>query len=302
MEGDKGESEKSDVMDFSSVSAEDGEPDVPLRDRRTPKNKPSRPKHRRQSAMAGPIVGVVIILAVAVGGYASWPALSARFLGPSTPEDPGVVLPPISEELETRMRSLAGEAFAATFADVRAAWATGDPVLAPSRDWLGGQYLANASQFEGVEAFWNGMEARLVGVEGIDLAAFDAAFQARAAVSGVSADDAEAMRERADSGFVAAVDDRAAIYGRMERLIDASLELHSFLLANEDNIEYVPASTITTDPVLEANPTTPELREAMEGHIDTITRVLGELAFMDQVTADGLWDNILGKIQEDGIW
>ena len=301
MDGDTGDSGDSDVMDFSSVSAESGEPDVPLRDRRTAKNKPSKPKLRRQSAMAGPIVGVVLLLAVAVGGYASWPALSARFLGPGTPEPAGVVLPPLSAELEPQMRELAGEALAALYAEVRAGWASGEPVAAPSREWLGGMYLANASQYEGVEAFWNGMEARLVGVEGIDVARFDAEFQARAAASGVSSDDAAAMRERATAGFVAGREERAAIYGQIERLIDAALALHAFLLANEANIEYVPASSGTTDPVLEANPATPELRQAMEGYIDTITRVLGELTFMEQVTADGLWAHVLNEVQQVGI-
>jgi len=301
MDGDTGSSDDSDVMDFSSVSDESGEPDVPLRDRRTAKNRPSKPRLRRQSAMAGPIVGVVLLLAVAVGGYAAWPALSARFFGPGTPEPAGVVLPPLSEELEPQMRELAGEALAVLYAEVRSGWASGEPVAAPSREWLGGMYLANASQYEGVEAFWNGMEARLVGVEGIDVASFDAAFQARAAASGVSGDAAAAMRERATAGFVAGREDRAVIYGQIERLVDAALELHSFLLANEANIEYVPASSGTTDPVLEANPATPELREAMEGYIDTITRVLGELTFMEQVTADGLWEHVLAEVQQVGI-
>ena len=83
MESSDGEADGGDVMDFSSVSADVAGPeeldgDVPLRSRRTPRNKPSPAKHRRERSVVGPIVGVVILLAIGMGSYVAWPILRAR--------------------------------------------------------------------------------------------------------------------------------------------------------------------------------------------------------------------------------
>jgi len=303
-DGPGGGSEE-EVLDFSAAGAgsdADGAPgEVPLRDRRTPVNKPSKPKLRRQRNLAGPIVGIVVLLAVGIGGYVAWPLLSAQLFGPDVPDVPPVVIPDLAAELMPQMRSAADDAFAATFEDVRGEWATGNPVQSPSSDWLAGIYLANAGDFDNVQAFWDGMSVFLDGVRAIDLATFDAAYQNALQSAGVSEADGALMRARADSGFVGAAPVRAATFDKVEELITGALALHSFLVANQANIEYVPASNITTDPVLEANPSTPEIREAMEGQIDVVTRALADLGYMDLVTAEGLWGTVLQQMQEDGI-
>jgi hypothetical protein len=306
MEPDGPDTDVGDVMDFSSVGSEsagDGaSDDVPLRERRTPRNKPSPPKHRGQRSLAGPIVGVVSLLALGVGAYVGWPLLSARLGGSADPEVPPVFIPDIPEELMPEMRSVAQAAFAATFEDVRRRWAASSPVTAPSSDWLSGVYLANASQFGNVEAFWDGMTELLDGVRAIDLATFDSAYRAELRSRAVESTDAAVMRESADSSFVAAEPARSETYGLVETLIDAALKLHIFLAANEANIEYVPASTITTDPVLEANPATPELRSAMEGMLDEVTGALAALNHLELVTAESLWGTLLARVQESGLW
>ena len=291
------------VMDFSSVGSagdEDTDEDVPLRDRRTPRNKPSPPKLRRRRNLAGPIIGVVALLAVGLGGYVAWPVLSATLASRGAPEGPPVTIPEIPEALQPRMRSLAESAFAAIYADVRRDWVTSNPIQTPPREWLAGIYLANASDFEEVEEFWDGMAEYLTAVRTVDLATFDAAYAAQAALQGVTGNDEAVMRERADSGFVAAAGARHRTYVTVQTLIEAAIRLHRFLVANEAQIEYVPASTVTTNPVLEAD-APPAIRDAMDDLIEEVTRALGALEYREQVTANGLWSTVLADIQEVGI-
>lgn len=294
-----------DVMDFSAVGSEsDGEgasDDVPLRDRRTPRNKPSAPKHRRERSLAGPIAAAVILLVIGVGGYVTWPVLNNLLSGSGQPDIPSVVIPDIPAELMPQMRELAQSALGEAFADVRRGWGVSHSVMAPSTDWLSGAYLANASQFNNVEVFWHGMEDFLEGLQAVDLATFDVAYGVQLEAEAVSASDAGVMRERADSGFVAAAVARDETYARVQALIDAALQLHAFLIANESNIAYVPALTATTDPVLEASPSTPEIRAAMEDMIDDVTDALAALDYRGVVTADELWAKVLSTVQERGL-
>jgi hypothetical protein len=242
----------------------------------------------------------VALLAVGLGGYVAWPVISATLAARGEPEEPPVTVPEIPEALQPRMRSLAESTFAAIYADMRRDWLTSNPVQAPPREWLSGIYLANASDFEEVEAFWDGMADYLTAVRTVDLATFDAAYAAQAAVQGVTGNDEVVMRERADSGFVAAAGARLRTYATVQNLIEAAVRLHRFLVANEAQIEYVPASTVTTDPVLEADAPA-EIRSAMEDLIDEVTRALGALGYREQVTADGLWNTLLADIQGVGI-
>jgi len=294
-----GSGEESSVMDFSSDP--ESPDDVALRDRRTPRNKPSKPKHRRQRAMAGPIVGIVVLVAIGVGAYAAWPILRARIDARGGPEVRAVFIPQLSAELMPQMTAAAASSFEATFAAVRASEVSGNAIEAPSSDWLAGIYLANASDFDAVETFWDQMDEVLEGVRAIDLRAFDAALQVALGGSTGAATEVAAMRARADSGFVAAAPVRAATFDQVEVLIDAAVRLHQFLLANEANIAYAPATAVTTDPILEVNPATQEIRDAMEDLIDGVTSALGDLGYRDLVTADGIWAMVLAQIQDTGI-
>jgi len=295
-----------DAMDFSAVGTEsdaDGPADdVPLRDRRTPRNKPSAPKHRRERSSAGPVSAVVVILAIAVGGYVTWPFLSNMMSGTTESDASDVVIPDIPAELMPQMRALAQSALAEVFAGIRRDWGASDRVTAPSTDWLSGAYLANASQFSDVEGFWDGMQGLILdGAGSVDLATFDAAYGVRLQAEAVSDSDGALMRERADSGFVAASAAREATYARVLALIDAALGLHAFLVANESNIAYVPALTGTIDPVLEASTGSPEIRAGMEGGIDEVTDALAALEYRGVVTADDLWAHVLAAVQESGL-
>ena len=296
--------ESGDVMDFSASVAgagEGSEEDVPLRERRTPRNKPSAPKHRKQRNLAGPLVALVVLGAIGGGGYFAWPMINDFIASRGEPEVPEVVIPDIPTELLPQMQSVAQSTLTAVYGAVRTEWAGTSPVSAPPQDWLAGVYLANASQYEQAETFWEDMAELLVGMRGVDLSDFDAAYTAELARQGVAEADAAVMRERADSGFLAAAPAREEIFGRLDALIDAAIRLHQFLSANESNIEYVPASIRTTDPVLEVNPSTPVIGATMGDLLDAVTRGLGALNYRDAVTAQALWNTVLSEIQSSGL-
>lgn len=293
-----------DVMDFSSSVAGAGaasEDEVPLRDRRTPRNKPSAPKLRKQRNVAGPLVAAVILVAVGVGGYVAWPLVSARIAARGEPTEPAVVIPDIPTELIPQMQSVAGAALAAAYEGARTEWASSSPVSAPPQDWLAGVYLANASQYEQVATFWEGMADLLDAMRAVDVGDFDAAYAAELGRQGVSEENASIMRARADSGFVASIATRTAILDRFDNLIASAMRLHQFLVANEANIEYAPASVRTTDPVLEVNPATPAIGDAMGDLLDAVTRSLGALNYREAVTARGVFDVIVSEVQASGI-
>ncbi len=289
-----------DVLDLSSVAGEPASVDqAAAGERRVPKNRPSPPKLRRQRSFAGPLIGIVVVVALAVGGYTAWPLLSERLSGSGQPVEPAVFLPPISDALMPEMRSASAGAFARAFGDARSGWASGGAVESPPRDWLAGVYMANASAYEQAATFWDGMGAWVDQIRRIDLAAFDAAFAAEAAERGMS--EADAVRERADSGFVAAAGDREATYALMDDLVDAATRLHQFLVANEANIEHVPATSATTDPVMEIRPANEQIGTALGDLLDAVTDALAALGYRNQVSAPGLQARLLELVQERGV-
>ena len=83
--------------------------------------------------------------------------------------------------------------------------------------------------------------------------------------------------------------DRRVVYKRLEAVIDASLSLHEFLVANQDRITYDPAAGgASRDPVLEAVPDDPKIGKEMGDLMFAITQSLDGLGALDRVTTDRL--------------
>jgi len=297
-----------DVMDFSTVSAETAADEpmaapvlAPAGDRRAPKDRPSKPKFKRQRSLSGPIVMVVLLLALGVGGYVGWPILQARLSRPEPPVRPAVVMPPISPELMPRMQELTRQAIADVVARVDGETSPAGAPSEPVREWLAGIYLGNASQFASVEAFWTAVGRFVDGLRAGEWQAYHDALESRANGAGLSGEDVAIVLERADSGFVAAEEQRLAAYDAMERLVVASLDLHDFLLENEANIEYRPAIASTADPVLQAVPSTPAIGDRMWEMVEEITESLDALGSLDRVTRERLTSAMRTRLQEDGV-
>jgi hypothetical protein len=300
-----------DVMDFSAVADEEEVQDAvsPVaeaspRQRRVPKDRPSPPKFKRQRSMSGPIVFVVLLVALGVGGYYGWPFLSRYLESRNAPERPPVVLPTIPEELMPRMRQIAGAAIADVVSEVDQATRVADAPTEPDDDWLAGVYLGNASQYPGVGTFWEGMDAFMAGLHGAEWQSYHDALAIRVGNEGLDAQAVAQITERADSGFVAAEPRRLAALAEMERLVDSSLDLHDFLLENEADIEFRPGVTSAADPnvdpVLEISAPAGD-RERINQLFDGITDALDALGSLDRVTRDRLVAAITARLQQVGV-
>ncbi len=297
------------VMDFSARAESAGAEAAPLppiaetpaRQRREPKARPSAPKFKQQRNLAGPLILVVLLLALGVGGYVGWPLLQARLNQPEAPVRPAVVMPALPAELVPQMRSLAEGAIADAIAEVDAATTTAETPVEPHPQWLAGTYLADAGQYASVEAFWTGIGSFIRGVRGGEWRLYHDKLVARASAEGIAAETAAMIVERADSGFVAAGDAREQAYATMERLVEASLALHEFLVANEANIEYRPATTSTADPILEAVPNNTAIGDQMLEMVDRITGALADLGSLDRVTRERLTSALTTRLQQVGV-
>jgi hypothetical protein len=298
-----------DVMDFSAVAAEadtDEEPvspaaDVSARHRRTAKDRPSAPKFKSQRAMSGPIVSVVVLLALAVGGYYGWPIVNDMLGDRADPVLPTVAMPALAAELLPQMRSIGETAIADVVSQVNASTRVAGAPLEPDQAWLAGIYLGNASRYDRVAAFWSSIDDFMQGVRAADWQGYHDRYVERVGQSGLGADQAAQIVERADAGFVAAAAQRAQVYAEMETLVDAALALHDFLLANEARIEYRPAATSTADPVLEAVPNSPEIGDRMWNLVDQVTDALDAIGSLDRVTRERLTAALTTRLQQVGI-
>jgi hypothetical protein len=297
------------VMSFSAAPAAEAEArpvapiaETPGRPKRTPKDRPSAPKFKPRRSLGVPIVLTVLVLALGVGGYVGWPLLQARLAQPDPDIPPPRVMPSLPEALMPRMRQLAEGAIATAIADVEANTRVDGAPTEMDQRWLGGNYLANASQFASVETFWSSIGTFMDGVHAADWQRYHEELVESAQAAGLAADTAAMIVERADSGYSFATDTRAEVYATMDGVVDAALALHQFLLANEANIEYRPASSSTADPILEAVPSTPAIGDQMLELVDGVTEALGDaMGSLDRVTRDRLVTALTGRLQQVGI-
>ncbi len=276
------------------------------RERREPRNRPSPPRRTRSRSVMPLVLGVAAVAVVGVGGWFGWKAFAGREAGPApeavTPVLPPVTIPSIPAELLPRMRDFGEVALAEMITRLGALQSEFDLQAEPNRDWLAGVYLANASQFGDVQRYWEGIEAYVDRVRDSDTRVFHERYQAQLDTAGVAADTAAMLLERADSGFLSTRADRFEAYAQMDDLVNAALDLHEFLLANESSIEYAPAAGgVSRDPVLEAVPASRELGNEMWNRVDRITGALDVLGTLDRVTTERLVAVLFDRIRRAGF-
>jgi hypothetical protein len=246
------------------------------RERPAPRARPARP-HKKKSAMGPIVIGVVAVAALGGGGWFAWGFLQNRA---SAPVEEVIPVPELPAALEPTLEAAAVPAYQAAMDSLRSLGSG----LPESRngDWLSGRYLANASQFADVGAYWEDLEAVLSEVRQSEAEVFATSFGVRLDSLDVGRADSTTLADRANAGFRAAQPDRDVIYDRLQALIDASLDLHEFLLGNEDAIDYSPsAGGLSRDPVTEAVPVSEALGEEMLRRVSAITRALDELGALE---------------------
>lgn len=302
-ESDPGPVSPPDAMDFSRPSA--GSAGREATERPEPRNRPSPPRRKRSRPFpTGLVAGVVGLLVVGGGGYFGWTMLGS---GSDDPDEVPVVLPPvvipdIPAELLPQMRDIAEDALGLMLSEYRARSEELGITPEVNPEWLGGAYLANASSYGDIEAFWLGIERFVDEVRNTDLAVFHAKYVEQVAETELDETQAALMTERADSGFVAARDGRFEAYILMDDLVNASLNLHQFLVDNEELIDYDPAASgVSSDPVLEAVPATETLRDEMWALVGGITGALQDLGTLDQVTTERLFAVLFDRMRSAGV-
>jgi hypothetical protein len=318
MEQDAGDSDEDTlVFDAPAASAgptssgpgedESGEDDGPPMERPAAptRSRPSPPRRPKKKLPVGMILAVAGIAIVGGGGFFAWQALGSG--GGSDADDeegglPAVVIPEIPAELLPQMRDLADAALANMLDDLRGRSEDLDIPVQPRDEWLGGEYLGTASQFEDIEQFWLGIERFVDEVRSTDTDLFHAKYAEQVQAAELDEAVGDVLAERADSGFVAARDGRFEAYALMDDLVNAALDLHQFLLDNEIDIAYEPASAgMTRDPVLEAVPATEALGDEMWDLVNGITGALQDLGTLDRVTRERLFAVLFDRIRIAGI-
>lgn len=287
------------------VTAEGPRPDgnAPVSEhptRQAPAPEARRPSNRRTPGRrggSGPGRRIAVAGFLVVAGAAGWFGWTTLRGDSGTGEMEAAVvvpdLPPELEELHAQAVPGAVEALVERLREDAASLPE-----APDEDWLGGEYLATASAFPGIESYWNSLGAYLGNVREREAGAFVDAYTLeleQLPVPGPTSQ--ERLVERAEASFQAARAERADAYDRLDTLIAASLDLHEFLRANEDRITYEPtAGGFSRDPVTEAIPATRELGDEMWNRVSRITAAMDALGTVDRLTTQGLVEFVLMRV------
>lgn len=273
-----------------------GEP--PPRPGPRPRSAPPQRKLRKASTPGvGRLVGLVaVVVAVGAGGWYGFQAFAGG--GGEAGAEARVSLPPIPSELLPQMRQYAAAAVSRMVATVGDLPEREAIPPRPDPDWLAGNYLAGASAFDGVPAYWNAVLDYLDAAEAAAPEAFRNALDQEIAGANLTEGNAALIRERAVAGWEAAAPDRQLVFDQLRAVGVAAVDLHQFVVANEDGIAYEPAAGgVSRDPVLEAVPATEELGDAMWDRVGDITRALDNLGYLETVTTDGLLQTFLDKLE-----
>lgn len=303
-------------MDFSRARpAAENVPEAPTsdagavprrRERAGPRARPVPPRRPKRSAFRGLALLVVALGVVAAGSYYGWGLVNRladdRQGASESSSLPPVVLPDIPVELVPQMRELGEAALDETISRLRNLPEELGLPAEPREDWLAGAYLANAGDFADVEEYWLGIEALVDRARDMDAQLFHDAYVDQLEDAQLVADTAAMLLERADSGFLATRPERFEAYALMDDLVNATLDLHVFLVERGDSITYEPVrGGVSRDPVLEAVPATSELGQRMWDGVTRITNALDALGTLDRVTTDRLVAVLMERLQQAGF-
>jgi hypothetical protein len=281
-------------------------PDRPTRARPTPRNRPSPPRRVKRRSPLRTLGGILVVAALAGGGWYGWQWYQARgaaaHAGQLNAAHHTVTLPVIPAALLPRMRDIGNAALSATIAhlgDMEAGFHLGTE---PDSQWLAGIYMANAGRYGGIRTYWQGIRDFVDTVRAVDAKVFHEEYVKELQHEGVTGNTARMLLERADSGFAATRQSRQAAYSLMDDLVNASLNLHQFLVANQSQIDYEPAAGgMSRDPVLEAVPKNKQLGTEMWSRVDRITAALDSLGALDKVTTEQLTTALFKRIRQAGF-
>ncbi len=268
-----------------------------VRERRGPRSAP--PARRGGGGGAGRLVAALFVIVVVAGG--AWFITRGGDEGTATAQ-PVVTLPEIPAELEPRLAEVARIASGLMMAEFDSLPQRTALAPEPTERWLSGAYLAGASGYPAVEEYWEGVGALLDRMIASEDEVWASALEAALDSASVAQSAEQPLRDRALAGWAAAAPDRAAVHAELRGIVEASLELHAFLLRNEAAITFAPGTGgAAGDPFLEAVPDTPELRDTMWDLVGDITVALDALGYLQQVETESLMDRVQEKLVANGF-
>jgi hypothetical protein len=284
--------------EWAAVAEDDPEAELPgvlevpeARVRSRPRSAPQQRKLRRAGTPGAGRVAVLALTAVAVGvgGWYGWNYFLGGSGGGAGTQIEVLNLPAIPPELVPEMRRVSAAAVQSIPEGLGQLPERAEIPRAPDGEWLAGRYLANASAYGSVPEYWRSILRYLSAVEGAEDGLFSEALDREIESAELSESDGELIRDRALAGWEAAASDRELVYRQLRSVATAALELHRFLLGNEDQIDYEPAAAgLSRDPVLEAVPSNEALGVAMWDRVAAITSALDSLGYLETINTEGL--------------
>lgn len=143
-------------------------------------------------------------------------------------------------------------------------------------EWLGGRYLANASEYPRVGEVWTAYLVRIREVRAREAELYSAAYLSALDDARVTGASRTLRLASAMSRFERESAERTQHYARVEELALAAIGLHDLLVEREDLITYEPAvgTRVSVDPILQAAGADPETQELLEAALDRVLDAL----------------------------
>lgn len=273
-------------------------PPAPERGPPVRKQPPRRSRRVRDAgtrrSVSGSFLGWMLALVVVGIGALLGPDLVALAMGSGGAADEGATIAgPVLPDTE---EALAARADARFLGAVRARIVSLPPI--PS-EWLGGQYLANASEYPRIGEVWNAYLVRIREVRAREAELYSAAYLSALDDARVTGANRTLRLASAMSRFERESASRTGHYARVEELALAATGLHDLLVEREDRITYEPAvgTRVSVDPVLQAAGSDAETQALLEAALDRVLDALSargagpvEAAALPAWVFDGLRD------------
>lgn len=255
--------------------ADDTAAPAPQRERPKREKPPRRSRRTRDAgarrSVSGAFLGWVLALAVVGIGALLGPDLVGLAMGSGgaaeeNTEVRGPVLPDTEEALSAR-------ADARFLGAVRARIVSLPPI--PS-EWLGGRYLANASEYPRIGEVWTAYLVRIRELRAREAELYSSAYLSALDDARVAGANRTLRLASAMSRFERESAERTQHYARVEELALAAIGLHDLLVEREDQITYEPAvgTRVSVDPILQAAGSDPETQALLEAALDRVLDAL----------------------------
>jgi hypothetical protein len=145
-------------------------------------------------------------------------------------------------------------------------------------DWLEGLYLAEASRYPEVAAYWQHFAAYVEEMRAAESPLFHRVLLLRLQAHDLSEAQISMRLSRGIRSFEVDRPRREAVYASLTALSGAAQALHALLVSREDEISYEPAARgLSREPVTEAVPESAELRQELNRRLDDVLLAIEQL-------------------------